>query len=82
MHHASDIVTLATLIIGKQAETLARHRVVRNLFSHGGSTPVAPHPMHPSAPAPNAETPLPRKTAILCNAYIYTSLPCSYADPC
>jgi len=64
-------MTLATLIIGKQAVTLARHRVVRNLFFYGGWRPLPLYPMHPCAPAPNAETPLLRKTRFLCNAYLY-----------
>jgi len=54
----------------------------RNLFFYGGWMPPTPYPMRPCAAAPNAETPLLRKTAFLCNAYLYASLPCSYADPC
>jgi hypothetical protein len=37
---------------------------LRNLFSYRTTRPPAPSPMHPSAAAPNAETPPPIKTRI------------------
>ena len=55
----------------KQAVTLARHRVVRNLLFAGGWTPLPLYPMHPCVAAPNAETPLPIKTAILYVNIVY-----------
>jgi hypothetical protein len=69
---------------------------LRNLFFYGTATPAPGYPMHPVRVAPNAETPLPRKTRFLCNAYLYPppiktpffsytpdyATPCSYADPC
>ena len=97
MSNASDTGNAAILYDMTQA-THGRGTSLRNLFLAGGATPLPPSPMHPSAPAPNAETPLPRKTRFLCNAYLYPPpiktpfftythlylpmLPCSYADLC
>jgi hypothetical protein len=44
---------------------------LRNLFLYGRQTPPPPSPTHPSAAAPNAETPLPIKTAFLYVNIVY-----------
>jgi len=66
----------------KQAVTLAgRSTAQRNLFFYGAAMPSPGYPTMPSAPAPNAETPLPIKTAIFTYTHLYLPmLPCSYAD--
>ena len=45
-------------------QRMAQGTAQRNLFSHRTATPPPPSPMHPSAPAPNTETPPPIKTRI------------------
>jgi hypothetical protein len=100
-HHPSLITLHAARWQGMRLyykATLARHR----LRWQGISFSIGQQPRHRATPhsptraRPNAETPLPRKTRFLCNAYIYPlpiktpffdytpyyATPCSYADLC
>jgi hypothetical protein len=62
-------------------DTAAQHRQgtgLRNLFSYEWQRPPPLHPMHPTRARPNAETPLPIKTAILyVNKNLWTDVLCS-----
>lgn len=70
MRHAGNAGNAAILYDIAQA-THGHGTAQRDLFSYRMATPVAPSPTMPSEPAPNAETPLLRKTRFLCNAYLY-----------